>query len=85
MLSWAQLLTVSTFRLNSRDYIRERSDADDPDDAFNLSTIRFEPPSEAYGSKSGVSVTVHHSTASDIARRKSDRDVGPTFEVPQPV
>ncbi|KAH9179867.1 hypothetical protein EDB89DRAFT_2062888 [Lactarius sanguifluus] len=55
--------------LNSRDFIRERSDADDPDCAFTgrLSMIRFEPPaSETYESTSGQtgdSVTVHNSTA----------------------
>ncbi|KAH9077339.1 hypothetical protein EDB83DRAFT_2515002 [Lactarius deliciosus] len=55
--------------LNSRDFIRERSEADDSDCAFTgrLSMIRFEPPaSEAYESTSGQtgdSVTVHNSTA----------------------
>ncbi|KAH9054881.1 hypothetical protein EDB87DRAFT_1406099 [Lactarius vividus] len=55
--------------LNSRDFIRERSDANDSDNAFtsHLSTIRFEPPaSETYESKSGQSgdsVNVHNSAA----------------------
>ncbi len=88
MLSWVQLLTVSTVRLNTRDYVRERSSAENTDNAFNLSSIRIDPPSETYVSKSkrtGVSVTVHRSTASDFAQSKSDNDVGTTFEVPKPV
>ncbi|KAI9447261.1 hypothetical protein BJY52DRAFT_1193446 [Lactarius psammicola] len=74
--------------LNSRDYILERSEADDPDNAINLSSIRFEQQSEAHGSKSkqtGISVTVHQSTASNFTRSKYDPNVGPTFEVPKPV
>ncbi|KAF8272723.1 hypothetical protein EI94DRAFT_1783478 [Lactarius quietus] len=65
--------------LNSRDYLRDRTTTDYPDSAYNsfhLSSIRLDPPSEAYGSTSrqpGVTVTVrHHSTASDFARNKSD-------------
>jgi|SRR6266702_2872732 len=83
VLSWVQLLTVSAFRLNSRDYIRGRSSADNPENVLNLSSVRFEQPSEAYGSQTGVSVTVHHSTASGFARSKSDHNVEPTFEVPK--
>ena len=88
VLSWVRLLTVSAFRLNTRDYVRDRSTTDNPDNAYNLSSIRIDPQSDAYGSKSrrtGVSVTVHHSTASDFARSKSDQDVGPTLEVPSSV
>ncbi|KAI9443476.1 hypothetical protein H4582DRAFT_1198452 [Lactarius indigo] len=73
--------------LNSRDYVRERSSANNTDNSFNLTSIQIAPPSEAYGSKStrtGVSVTVHRSTAPDFASRKSDRNVGLTFEVPKP-
>ncbi|KAF8259061.1 hypothetical protein EI94DRAFT_1053997 [Lactarius quietus] len=58
------------------------------DNAYNLSSIRLEPPNEAYGSKSrqaGVTVTVHHSTASDFVRSKSDHTKGTTFEDPKPV
>src|SRR6266702_1143054 len=50
---------------------------------FKLSSIRIEPPSEAYGSKSrqtGVSVTVHSSTASDFARSKSDQAYFHSFD-----
>ncbi|KAI9465031.1 hypothetical protein BJY52DRAFT_1393298 [Lactarius psammicola] len=74
--------------LNTRDYVRERSSAENTDNAFNLSSIRIEQPSEAYMSKSrrtGVSVTVHRSTASNFGQGKSDYDVGPTFEVPKPL
>jgi len=90
VLSWVRLLTVSTFRLNSRDYIRDQSTTVNLDYAFNPSSIRIEPLGEAYGSKSrqpGVSVSVHHSssTTSDFGRNKSDHGVEPTFEVPKPV
>ncbi len=88
MLYWVRLLTMSTFRLNSRDYVRDRSTTDNPDNAYNLSSIRGEPLSDAYGSKSrqpNVSVSVHRSTTSDFGRNKSDHDVEPTFEVPKPV
>ncbi|KAH9083779.1 hypothetical protein EDB83DRAFT_2563621 [Lactarius deliciosus] len=77
--------------LNSRDHVRDRSTADNPDNAFNLTSIRIEPPSETYGSKSsqskssqpGVSVTIQHSTTSDFGRNKFDHGVEPTFEVPK--
>ncbi|KAI9443471.1 hypothetical protein H4582DRAFT_2096011 [Lactarius indigo] len=73
--------------LNSRDHVREQSSAGHPNNAFNLSSIRIQPPSEAHVSKSkqpGVSVTVHRSTASDFAPCKSDHNVGPTIEVSKP-
>ncbi|KAI9465030.1 hypothetical protein BJY52DRAFT_757459 [Lactarius psammicola] len=73
--------------LNSRDYVRDRSTTDHPDNAYNLSSIRIEPPSETYGSKprrTGVSVTVHRSTASEFARSKPDHNLGPTLGVPTP-
>ncbi|KAH8995617.1 hypothetical protein EDB92DRAFT_2102046 [Lactarius akahatsu] len=74
--------------LNCRDHVRDRSTADNPDNAFNLSSIRIEPPSETYGSKSGqpgVSVTIQRSTTSDLGRNKSDHGVEPTFKVPKQV
>lgn len=86
VLSWVWLLTLSTFRLNSRDYIRDRSTTDNQDNAFNLSSIRIDPMtrSDTSGFKSrqpGVSVTVDHSsTTSDFRPKKSDHDVEPTFE-----
>ncbi|KAH9176665.1 hypothetical protein EDB89DRAFT_2226718 [Lactarius sanguifluus] len=72
--------------LNSRDHIRYRSATDNPDNAFNLSSIRIEPPSDTYGSKSSqpdVSVTPQHSTTSNFGRNKSDHGVEPAFEVPK--
>ena len=83
-----QLLTVSTLRLNSRDYVRNRSTNDDPESSFNLSSMRIDASSEAYESKArqaGVSVTVHRSTTSNFARNKSHHDIEPAFEVPKPV
>jgi hypothetical protein len=74
------LLTVFTFRLNSRDYIRGRSSPDNSDNSFNLSSIRVAPPGEAFGSKSkqtDISVLVRRSTASVHAQNKSDPNMGP--------
>ncbi|KAF8261462.1 hypothetical protein EI94DRAFT_1745926 [Lactarius quietus] len=75
--------------LNTRDYIRYRPTTDNPGNAYDLSSIRIEPPSEAYSSKSrqpGVTLTltVHHSTASEILRSESDHTTEPTFEDPKP-
>jgi len=67
--------------LNNRDYIRERSTTD-PDNSFNLTSIRYEPPTDKYP---GVSVTVHRSTEVNlgVVRDKSDHSsIGPTLEVP---
>ncbi|KAH9045089.1 hypothetical protein EDB84DRAFT_781442 [Lactarius hengduanensis] len=72
--------------LNSRDHVRDRSTTDNPDNAFNLTSIRIEPPSETYGSKSsqpGVSVTMQRSTTSNFGLNKSDHGAEPTFEVPK--
>ena len=86
MLSWVRLLTVSMLRLNSRDYIRNWSTTDDhPENATKLSSIRIEPSRDAYGSKAGVSATVHWSTAMDFGRNKSDPDEEPAFDVTKPV
>ncbi|KAH9083777.1 hypothetical protein EDB83DRAFT_2512088 [Lactarius deliciosus] len=72
--------------LNSRDHVRDRSTTDNPNNAFNLTSIRIEPPSETGGSKSsqpGVSVTIQRSTTSNFGLNKSDHGVEPTFEVPK--
>ncbi|KAH8995616.1 hypothetical protein EDB92DRAFT_147644 [Lactarius akahatsu] len=71
--------------LNCRDHVRDRS-TDNPNGAFNLTSIRIEPPSETGGSKSsqpGVSVTIQRSTTSNFGLNKSDHGVEPTFEVPK--
>jgi hypothetical protein len=90
VLSWVRLLTISTLRLNSRDYIRDRSTTDNPENAINLSSIRIEASNDAYGSPTksgqpGVSVTVHRSTTLNFGRSKSDHDVEPTFDISKPV
>jgi hypothetical protein len=77
-------------RLNSRDYVRDRSAASNPDNALNLSSIRIEPSSDAFECKSGqagVSVTMHRSSTLNFARNKYGHDVEPAlkFEVPKPV
>ena len=80
------LLTASTFRLNSREYARDRSTTDNPDsNSFKLSSIRLDPSSQAYGSKPAVSVTVHRSTASEFGRSKPDPDLDPAFDIAKPV
>jgi hypothetical protein len=83
VLSWVRLLTVSTFRLNSRDRISGWSNADSQNSAFNSTSIRFESVNKVYEpkpSQRNVSVTVCHSssTTSNFARRKSDHDVETT-------
>jgi len=72
--------------LNSRDYLRDKP-MTNPDTGYNLSSIRIEQMSEAYLSKSGqsgVSVTVHRTTTSDLGRNKSDHDGETTFKVQKP-
>ena len=79
-VTWAQYLTLSTLRLNSRDYLRDRSVASWPN-PDNVSSLRIEPLSNAYGTISGpagVTVTVHYPNKSDI-------DPNPTLEVTKPV
>ena len=78
--SWFQLLIVSMLRLNSRDYVRDRSTTDN---SYNLSSIRIESSNE---SKSGqASVTVPRSTILNFSRNKSHHGVEPAFEVPKSV
>ncbi|KAN0133913.1 hypothetical protein V8E53_008131 [Lactarius tabidus] len=57
--------------LNTRDYVRDRSTTENVCTTYRLSSIRLEPPSEAYGSKSRKPdiVTVHRSTTSDPASK----------------
>ncbi|KAH9013159.1 hypothetical protein EDB83DRAFT_299513 [Lactarius deliciosus] len=63
--------------LNSRDYIRERSSADNKhDNAFALSSIRVGQRSEGDKSRRpAVSVTVHRSATADFPQGKRDHDV----------
>ena len=85
VLSRSRRLTVSTLRLNSRDYISNRSIIN-ADTAYNLSSIRFEPQGEGYKSRQpGVSVTVHRSTTSNHGLDKSGRDGETTFKIRKPV
>ncbi|KAN0141914.1 hypothetical protein V8E53_000376 [Lactarius tabidus] len=74
--------------LNTRNYVRDRSTTGNSDRAYNVSSIRIGPQSEASGSKSrqpAVTVTVHRSTTSDFARSKSDQSIAPNFEDSKPV
>ncbi|KAH9174388.1 hypothetical protein EDB89DRAFT_2067688 [Lactarius sanguifluus] len=65
--------------LNSRDYVRDRSESGNTDNAYHLSSMRVGQLSEA-----AVCVSVHRSTTLDYGRNKSDHDDGATFEVPKP-
>ena len=78
MLSCVRLLTVSAFRLNSRDYLRDRSTDEYLENTFKLSSIRTEPLSDALGSKArqpSVFINVHNSTTMDSGRHISGHDV----------
>ncbi|KAH9023787.1 hypothetical protein EDB85DRAFT_2150936 [Lactarius pseudohatsudake] len=67
--------------LNSRDHIRGRqSTTDRQDNAYDISSIRVAPLSEAR-----VSFSVQRTTTLDYGRNKSDHDGEPTFEVPKQV
>jgi hypothetical protein len=87
VLSWVRLLIKSTSRLNSRDYVRDRSTTGNPDNAYktyNLSSL--EPASDAYGTKSRqptVTVTVHRSATSDFPQSKTEHDV--SYIEPSPI
>jgi hypothetical protein len=59
----------STFRLNSRDGVREKSTSDHPESAYNLSSIRLE---QSKSGQHGVAVNVHRTTTSDFVRTRSD-------------
>ncbi|KAH9179243.1 hypothetical protein EDB89DRAFT_2239062 [Lactarius sanguifluus] len=63
--------------LNSRDYVRGRSSTDnEPENAFDLSSIRIEQRSEGdYSRQPTVSVTVHRSATTDFPQCKRDHDV----------
>ncbi|KAN0141821.1 hypothetical protein V8E53_000283 [Lactarius tabidus] len=65
--------------LNSRDYLRDRSAASPPsnDDGINMSSIRIDPLSDAYGTKSGPADLTVTALFHPI-------DVEPTFDVPKP-
>ena len=74
-------MTVSADRLNGRDYVRDRSTTDNPENAINLSSIRVEPLNEAYESKSSQSGTVHRSTTLEFGRNNSNHGLEATFEI----
>jgi hypothetical protein len=78
VLSCVRPLIVSAFRLNSRDYLRDRSTTKSSENTFNLSSIRFEPLSEALRSKArqpSVSINVHNLTTTDLGRHISGHEV----------
>ncbi|KAH9026081.1 hypothetical protein EDB85DRAFT_2149382 [Lactarius pseudohatsudake] len=67
--------------LNSRDHIRGRqSTTDRQDNAYDISSIRVAPLSEAR-----VSFSMQRTTTLDYGRNKSNHDGEPTFEVPKQV
>ncbi|KAH9036943.1 hypothetical protein EDB85DRAFT_2142733 [Lactarius pseudohatsudake] len=67
--------------LNSRDYVRDRSDSGNPDNAYHLSSIRV---GQLSASEAAVCVSVHRTTTLDYGRNKSDHDDEATFEVTKP-
>jgi hypothetical protein len=74
VLSCVRPLTVSAFRLNSREYLRGRATTE------YLSSIKIESLSESLGSKARQP-SVHNSTTTDFGRNQSDHDVEPsTFD-----
>ena len=63
------------FRLNSRDYIRDRGSAEKPDSSFTMPSIRVALPDEPLGSQSkqtDISVIVRRSITSAHTQNKSD-------------
>jgi hypothetical protein len=78
---WVQLLTSATFRLNSRDHVRERPATDRADNnasGFNMTSFRIGQWSEADQFRLPVSVTVPHSVTMDFPQGKRDQDVEST-------
>ncbi|KAH9000035.1 hypothetical protein EDB83DRAFT_2533898 [Lactarius deliciosus] len=62
--------------LNSRDYVRERSSADDKlENTFGLSSIQIERNESDKSRRPAVSVAVHRSTTTDFPQGKRDHDV----------
>ena len=73
-----QLLTPATFRLNSRDHIRERSTTDNAENSFNLSSFLRAKGDTANRSNSNpatVSISVQHLETTDFPEIKRDHDV----------
>ena len=89
VLCWIRLLTKFTVRLNTRNYVRNRSTKVNHNKAynsFNLSSTRIGPQSGASGPESRqpavFTITLHRSTITDCARSNPDH---PDFEDPKPV
>ena len=76
------------FRLNTREYIRDRASPENSDNSYAMSSIRVAPPSESSWSqskKTDISVIIRRSTASTHTRNKFDPNTGHAFEGPKPV
>jgi hypothetical protein len=76
-----RLTSVTTFRLNSRDHLRERSTTDKAENAYGLSSFRIAQGGTAdkCGSKpTAVSISVHHSETTDFPEVKHNHDVEST-------
>ena len=72
------------FRLNSREYIRDRASPENSNSSFTLSSIRVAPSREAFGSQSkqaDISVIVRRSTA--CTHTQFDPNMGHAFEGPK--
>lgn len=69
-------MTVSAVRLNSREYVRDRSTTN-PENAIDLSSIRV----QAYESQSSQPDVVHRSTTLDFGLNKSNHGLEAAFEI----
>ena len=72
---------LPTFRLNSRDHVRERVTTEKAENAYSLSSFRIAQKSgvEKSGTKSTtVSIDVHHTETSDFPQVKCDHDIEST-------
>ena len=74
----SQLLTPATFRLNSRDHVRERSTIDKAENSFNLPPILRAEGSASDRSRSNptvVSISVQQLKKTDLPEINRDHDV----------
>jgi hypothetical protein len=75
---------LPTFRLNSRDHVRDRSTTDKAEIAYGLSSFRFSQRSDVERSRTKpttVSINVHHTETSDFPQVKRDHDIESTTAV----
>ena len=72
---------LPTFRLNSRDHVRDRSTTDKAEIGYGLSSFRIAQRSDVEKSRAKpttVSISVHHTETSDFPQDKRDHDTEST-------